>query len=99
MYSKMSKVCNNENCKGNPLIVMVTASPTARSNKCRMKHVVLLLCNVACLVNNIKKSGEGIWLKNSPAITEVGDRVRAVQVQEKVVEGNDTHRRLRWSSG
>jgi hypothetical protein len=55
MYNNMSKVCNNENCKGNPLIVMVTASPTTKSNKCRMKHVVLLLCNGACLINNTKK--------------------------------------------
>ena len=45
----------NENCKGNPLIVMVTASPTTNSTKCRMKHVVLLPCNGACLINNIKK--------------------------------------------
>jgi hypothetical protein len=55
MYIKMTKACNNENCKGNPLIVMVTASPTVESNKCTMKHVVLLLCNGACLINNIKK--------------------------------------------
>jgi hypothetical protein len=55
MYIKMSKVCNNENCKGNPLTVMVTASATAESNKCRMKHVVLL-CNGACLINNTKKN-------------------------------------------
>jgi hypothetical protein len=56
MYNKMSKVCNNENCKGNPLTVMVTASPTAGSDKCRMERVVLLLCNGACLINNTKKN-------------------------------------------
>ena len=45
----------NENCKGNLLIVMVTASPTTNNTKCRMKHVVLQPCNGACLINNIKK--------------------------------------------
>ena len=44
-----------ENCKGNPLIVMVTAFPTMDHTKCRTKHVVLQSCNGACLINHIKK--------------------------------------------
>jgi hypothetical protein len=36
--------------------------------------------------------GEGIWLENSLAIREVGDRVGVSQVQKQVVEGNDPQR-------
>jgi hypothetical protein len=64
----MSKVCNNENCKGDPLTVMVTASPTAESNKCGMKRVVLLLCNVACLINNIKKKPTSTKRTSGPCL-------------------------------
>jgi hypothetical protein len=34
---------------------------------------------------------ERVWLENSLAIREVGDRVGAGQVQKQVVEGNDPH--------
>jgi hypothetical protein len=49
----MLKYVQKKNCKGNPLIVMVTASPTTNHTKCRTKHVVLQTCNGACLINHI----------------------------------------------
>jgi hypothetical protein len=35
---------------------------------------------------------ERVWIENSLAVTTVGDRVGAGQVQKQVMEGNDPHR-------